>query len=460
MAVKIFLMSILKRIRPSELTKRPRLELLIWTVCAVLILLGVSALILLVARVIRLNSVPSSIAFPNNEDLSTLGTLYQGIVGAAVALAGSLVAIRIAQLGLGSLQQQERRESADFVNNIIEKGIPPLITVIVKLSELHHAFKIYQGALMASTYEPDSNFFIPPFSATDDAPNVPSDAQLLVTLALNPLGMKHYVYQPHMDVPRAFSALTELVGDVASALEDVCKNAFSYAIWRKSVLDFESKSYLREFSKFYRPEDIGLVSKATPLLGVSAQRDLIEFALILRRQAVSASPPEGLEDVMKIKRALLDMIEYQRDQKRYGPTDNLLDLLEFGYELFPEGVPSRDFSDEELAQAKVFYQFNYGAASLLDIALCFPTATELRVFLIKQYPNVFPTEVAENALNALEGVDLQATLPSFLREAKAEIDTCNAKSEYSREANWLFGAMLPFDNPRSSPLFTDRPKDK
>jgi hypothetical protein len=308
---------------------------------------------------------------------------------------------------------------------------------------------------MESLYQPGSNLSIPDSSAKDaDAPLTMTEEQLLIRLALNPLGRKHSIYYPGMDVPRSFSALSELLNDLASALEEVCKNAFSYAIWRKSVPDFGSKSYLQEFRNFSPSKEMEIVAEAHPIMEVNAQRDLIEFAILLRRQSSSIRPPETFDEVMKIKRALLNMIEFHRSKERSDPGESLLDFLELGYELYPDGIPDKDFSEDELENAASFFQFNYGAAGLLDLVRCFPTTAELRSFLIKQYPNVFPSEISENALFALEGIDLQLMLPSFLREAKADIDSHNVENNHRRETDWLFGAMIPFDSPRRSPLLS------
>jgi hypothetical protein len=189
-----------------------------------------------------------------------------------------------------------------------------------------------------------------------------------------------------------------------------------------------------------------------PLWEVSVQQDLIEFALILRRQVAVAQAPETFTDVMKIKGALFDMLEHRRSQNQPDPSEDTLEFLELGYELFSEGIPDRETLHSYMDEVKAFYQLNYGAACLLDVVLCFPTVAELRAFLMSQYPHVFPQGAPVTEPYALEGVDLQAMLPGFFKKAKAELDSSIAENKHDAHSNWLFGMRTPPADSGNPPL--------
>ncbi|MEW6654944.1 MAG: hypothetical protein AB1394_15935, partial [Bacteroidota bacterium] len=76
------------------------------------------------------------------EIVGNIGSLFQGTLGVVVALAGSIVAINLANQAYLVAKQTEQRETVELIVTEIQKAVEPIHKVFIELSILYELEKL------------------------------------------------------------------------------------------------------------------------------------------------------------------------------------------------------------------------------------------------------------------------------------------------------------------------------
>lgn len=313
-----------KRYRPlveSFIERSPVTTLLIVSLVCVLILLVAMALVLNDWTVQRVPVVREE-----KELYSALGSLFQGIIGSSFALAGSIVAIYLAVLGLRVVRDQERREQEQYVRTYLSEALLPINKIARSVSDLTFAY----------------------------------------------INLMHYAVRPWEGMTGAAAdtqvrskndALVRAVMNLAGDLESMCLSPQSLHLWGCS--NSAPKDYL---PKLWRAS-----GNATPC--PNATSDPVRYAAYLKAGAARfkeasevGRPTDAWETMVKAVRVYVHLVQ----EKRGAEFD--FDEREFtglGISLWISGMADA--------------AFNFGLATLLDIVDAIPDEAELRLFTEQEF---------------------------------------------------------------------------
>src|SRR5436853_3249651 len=319
---------------------RPGIELIIYAVVVILLLIFIAPLLVHLAITHNISQTPFI------ESYSTVASLYQGIVGTSVALAGSIVAIKLAQLGLQAVRNQEQREIVDFAQNQLDAGVGPITEVALKLTALYSDFILYHHSIK---------------------------------------GIQKHVYEkllkqqidPSTVIPEMTefrSLLADAILDLANSLEGIYKSTFSLVIWRKAVADFDKRSLLTLLGEHLQNKGYSVIN---------AQKEPIEIANILRIKFREIKLPATVADIVTPNLSS----QFLLDKIGTLPPRGIFDILELGFTVIPP----------DIEDANLFTKF--GAAIFLDLVLCLPTSSELKKLMTRHYSNIFTLETNKKLLN-------------------------------------------------------------
>ena len=296
------------------------------------------------------------------ERSGAIGSYLQGTLGAAIALAGSVVAIVIANNANNTILLQTKRETSDLVNTRFETSVNAVNEVAQALSNAFTAWAIcdpVRERILVRLTELDgwqeyAQNGDPLLSAEE------VEAKLQKGIAVSAIqGLLPIDDQDLTTWKESMSSLADAIDKLAAALEAICENSYSLLLWQKQDVN---------------PTSLSFISAVPGLSRLSVATSPLEVASLLRTCAKRISGPLTVRSISEPR---LSASLGSRNLRGEG----LHNLLEMGAAIFRMSLPkperSRDEEQDEDDNVGIGF-VNIGVCFLVDLVQQLPTQETCR----------------------------------------------------------------------------------
>lgn len=308
-----------------------------------------------------------------------VGSLLQGTLGAAIALAGSIVAIVIANNANNAILLQTHRESADLINQRFETAVNAINAIAQSLSNAYTAWIVS---------EPTRERLLKRLTELDDWQEYAQNGDILLSpdevkqklregLSVSPIQELLPVEVGDLTTWKdSMTDLSDAIIRLAAALETVCQNSYSLLLWQKQDS---------------RPTCLSLIPESIPgFIRLSVAKSPLEVASLLRSCAKRLVGPLTMRAIVEPR---ISASLGSRGRKGSGPTD----LLELGAAIFRLDLPrAQDELDDAQREADESLGFiNVGVCFLVDLLRQLPTPEMCQRTASELFDGLLPKEQME-----------------------------------------------------------------
>lgn len=357
-----------------------------------------------------------------DEKIGNIGSLLQGSIGIAVSLAGSIVAIRIANLGTEIVKREVKRDDFVKFNEVLQQTINPFKDLVDTISYLF---------LKAKTLN--------------------SNVRQLIDETLNnkeyeKLGEMEKLVNLNLPFDNHFkNEIAESIDALATSLENITKSPFSFYLW-KFIAN-------RRSDQFKNIETLSLTD--FPYDKIEFDRELFDLIQILRVRASLMRQTEIIKkdivfahfhaisqilfynDYLKSVAINLDKSqkgEIENDKKYQRILSTAESFIVLGFLVWKEP----NFHKDLVIPNEFQVYSNIGAALIHDILFCIPTEEDIMEFNKTFFKEIFNVEPDSIAITKL----IQELGTAFWYGGVLEEILGIVKSNFTFNKNWSVKLLL------------------